>query len=116
MHITVTADSLNYISPGQILYFTDDSGVPCQVIVVSNVGPVLTVRTLVGVGTGAVAAASVNLTNGMHAGGDGFQTFSNPVRTKTVRRTNLIEKVDGDTVFVRINDAMAEAEPMAEGC
>lgn len=91
--ITVTADSLNYISPGQILYFTDDNGVPCQVIVVSNAGPVLTVRTLVGVGTGPVAAASINLTNGMHAGGDGFQTFSNPVRTKTIRRTNLIEKV-----------------------
>jgi hypothetical protein len=28
--------------------------------------------------------------------------------------TGTVEKVDGDTVFVRINDAMAEAEPMAE--
>jgi hypothetical protein len=48
---------------------------------------------MVGVGIGAVAVAGLNLTNGLTAGGDGFQTFSNPVRTKTVRRTNLIEKV-----------------------
>jgi hypothetical protein len=93
--ITVTADSLNYVFVGQKLHYTDDLGVPNQVIV-SNVNTstaVVTVRSMVGVGIGAVVATSINLTNGLTAGGDGFQTFSNPVRTKTVRRTNLIEKV-----------------------
>ena len=90
----VTADSLNYVYVGQKIHFTDDNGVPNQVIVSNIVGNAVTVRSMVGVGIGGVAqAGGVNLTNGMTAGGDGFQTFANPVRTKTVRRTNLIEKV-----------------------
>ena len=92
---TVTPDSLNYVYVGQKIHFTDDNGVPNQVIV-SNVNTgtgAVNVRSMVGVGIGPVAASGVNLTNGMTAGGDGFQTFANPVRTKTVRRTNLIEKV-----------------------
>jgi hypothetical protein len=93
--VVVTPDSLNYVFVGQKLHFTDDNGVPNQVIV-SNVNTgtaTVTMRSMVGVGIGPVAATGVNLTNGLTAGGDGFQTFSNPVRTKTVRRTNLIEKV-----------------------
>lgn len=93
--VVVTLDSLNYVFVGQKLHYTDDAGVPNQVIV-SNVNTgtaTVTLRSMVGVGIGAVAAAGLNLTNGLTAGGDGFQTFSNPVRTKTVRRTNLIEKV-----------------------
>ena len=90
----VTGDSLNYVYVGQKIHFTDDNGVPNQVIVSNIVGNAVTVRSMVGVGIGGVAqAGGVNLTNGMTAGGDGFQTFANPVRTKTVRRTNLIEKV-----------------------
>lgn len=90
----VTADSLNYVYVGQKIHFTDDNGVPNQVIVSNIAGNAVTVRSMVGVGIGGVAqAGGVNLTNGMTAGGDGFQTFANPVRTKTVRRTNLIEKV-----------------------
>lgn len=92
----VTADSLNYVYVGQKIHYTDDAGVPNQVIV-SNVNTgtgAVTITSMVGVAIGALTAgAGVNLTNGMTAGGDGFQTFSNPVRTKTVRRTNLIEKV-----------------------
>ena len=93
--VVVTTDSLNYVFVGQKLHFTDDAGVPNQVIV-SNVNTgtaTVTMRSMVGVGIGALTATGVNLTNGLTAGGDGFQTFSNPVRTKTVRRTNLIEKV-----------------------
>lgn len=94
--VVVTPDSLNYVYVGQKIHYTDDNGVPNQVIV-SNVDTntlTVTLRSMVGVGIGALTAGNgVNLTNGMTAGGDGFQTFSNPVRTKTVRRTNLIEKV-----------------------
>jgi len=90
----VTADSLNYVYVGQKIHFTDDNGVPNQVSDVDPSTATIEVRSMVGVGIGPVAQiGGVNLTNGLTAGGDGFQTFSNPVRTKTVRRTNLIEKV-----------------------
>jgi hypothetical protein len=45
-------------------------------------------------------------------GGEGEMTP--PEAGDSVELTGTVEKVDGDTVFVRINDAMAEAEPMAE--
>jgi len=93
--VVVTADALNYVYVGQKLHYTDDSGAPNQVIV-SNVNTgtaTITLRSMVGQPIGAVAATGVNLTNGMTAGGDGFSTFANPVRTNTIRRTNLIEKV-----------------------
>jgi len=92
---TVTPDSLNYVFVGQKMHYTDDTGVPQQVIVSDvNTGTATVIaKGMNGVALGTVAAFPVNLTNGLTAGGDGFQTFSNPVRTKTVRRTNLIEKV-----------------------
>lgn len=92
---TVTPDSLNYVFVGQKMHYTDDTGVPQQVIVSDvNTGTATVIaKGMNGVVLGSVAAFPVNLTNGLTAGGDGFQTFSNPVRTKTVRRTNLIEKV-----------------------
>lgn len=99
--VVVTADSLNYVYVGQKLHFVGDDGTAAQVIV-SNVDTgtaTVTMRSLVGDAIPAVAATGVNLTNGMTAGGDGFQTFANPVRTRTVRRSNLIEKIGPEQVI-----------------
>ncbi len=92
---TITADSINYCYVGQVIYYVDDNGVGNQAIVTAvNTGTgVIALESLSGATLGAVASTSVNLTNGMTAGGDGFQSFVNPVRTKTVRRTNLIELI-----------------------
>jgi hypothetical protein len=92
---TITADSINYCYVGQLLYYIDDNGVANQAIVTAvNTGTgVIALESLSGVTLGAIAGTGVNLTNGMTAGGDGFSTFAPPVRTKTVRRTNLIELI-----------------------
>ncbi len=97
--VTVTADSLNYTFIGQRIFYVDDAGVSNSATVSNIAGAVVTLESANGVTLGAVAASGKNLTNGMTFGGDGFSTWTNPQRTKTVRRTNVIEMIGPESTL-----------------
>jgi len=92
--ITYAAASESFIYPGQKLHYTATNGTQVQCVVDSvNTGAnTAVIRSMVGVGLAAVASGA-NFTDGRTLGGDGQSTFVQPVRTQTVQRTNLLEKI-----------------------
>lgn len=95
--IPITAATLNYTFPDQVIYYRGDDGVDVQAIAVSvdstGGAEAITVRSQVGKALGALATVGSNITNGMTGGSDGGSTFSQPTRTQTIDRTNLMEKI-----------------------
>ncbi len=95
--IPITAATLNFVYPSQLLYYRGTDGVFTQCIVVSvdstGGAEAITVRSLVGKALAPISVVGTMITNGMTAGGDGQSTFAQPTRLQTVQRTNLIEKI-----------------------
>lgn len=95
--IPITAASLSYVFPNQVIYYRDDNGVDVQAYVMSVTSTpgaeAILVRSLVGKGLGPLATVGSVITNGMTGGADGQSYFSQPTRTQTIDRTNLMEKI-----------------------
>lgn len=96
-NIPITAATLNFVFPGQQLYYRGSDGVftQCVVVSVDSTGgaELINVRSQVGRPLAPIATVGSYLTNGMTLGGDGQTTFTQPSRLQTVQRTNLIEKI-----------------------
>lgn len=93
--IPITAATLNFVFPGQQLYYRGTNGVFTQCVVDTVTGggtPTIAVHSQVGKPL-APAASGAYLTNGMTLGADGQTSFTQPSRLQTVQRTNLIEKI-----------------------
>ena len=95
--IPITAATLNFVYPSQLLYYRGSNGVFTQAVVVSvdstGGAEAITVRSQVGKALAPLAVVGSMITNGMTAGGDGQTNFAQPTRLQTVQRTNLIEKI-----------------------
>lgn len=95
--LPITAASLQYAYPNQVLYYRDDNGVDNQVYVMSvdstPGAEALTIRSLVSAAIGPLVTAGATITNGMTGGADGQSYFAQPTRTQTIERSNLCEKI-----------------------
>lgn len=90
--IVVTANSVQFVYPGQQLYYRGSDGVFTQCVVVSITGTNMVVSSQTGQPL-APLDSGASITNGMTLGSDGQSTFAQPTRLQTVQRTNLIEKI-----------------------
>lgn len=94
--ITVTANTIPFVYPGQQIYYRGSDGVATQAVVVTVTSTggaeAISVRSQVGRALAPVLAGTA-ITNGQTLGSDGQSTFAQPTRLQTVQRTNLIEKI-----------------------
>lgn len=89
--IPITSASLNYVFPDQKITYNGTQAVVMSVTTTPG-SEAITVRSLVGEALNAAAAGDL-ITNGMTMGADGGSSFSNPTRTQTIQRSNLLEKI-----------------------
>lgn len=89
--LPITADSVSYAYPNQRITY---NGTQATVMSVTSTpgSESVTIRSLVGVALNAAATGDL-VTNGMTQGADGGSTFSQPTRTQTIQRYNLMEKI-----------------------
>lgn len=95
--IPITAATIPFVYPSQVIYYRGSDGVFTQAIVVTvdatGGAELINVRSLIGKALAPLAVVGSRITNGMTGGSDGQSTFAQPTRTQTIQRTNLIEVV-----------------------